>query len=169
MMRDSGFTTIIFVFWGQFSTWRHPIRLGKLGERDLSLVSHSTFERCFVSSFWWSLVSTKRHLSGAHVGERLQDDASESNGIVGFQAQKLNSETLRSLLPDCNADVSETGVGSQNPEGSSPSALRSLFGGLSHHGSLLGCMHFCAFVILFCTFVSCQDNTLCSSSRKPVD
>ena len=78
--------------------------------------------------------STKRHLSGAHVGERLQDDASESNGIVGFQAQKLNSETLRSLLPDCNADVRETGVGSQNPEGSSPSALRSLFGGLSHHG-----------------------------------
>ena len=113
--------------------------------------------------------SNKRHLSGAHVGERLQDDASKSNGIVGFQAQKLNSETLRSLLPDCNADVSETGVGSQNPEGSSPSALRSLFGGLSHHGYLLGCMHVCAFVILFCTFVSCQDNTLCSSSRKPVD
>ena len=60
MMCDSGFTTIIFVFWGKFSTWRHPIRLGKLGERDLSLLSHSMFERCFVS--------TKRHLSGPRVG-----------------------------------------------------------------------------------------------------
>ncbi len=50
MMHDSRFATIIFlVFWGQFSTWRHPIRLGKLRERDLSLFSHSTFERCFVS------------------------------------------------------------------------------------------------------------------------
>ena len=90
--------------------------------------------------------STKRHLSGAHVGERLQDDASESNGIVGFQAQKkLNSETLRSLLPDCNADVSETGVGSQNPEGSSPSALCSLFGVFHVMGLSWGV---CTFVLL---------------------
>ncbi len=89
--------------------------------------------------------STKRHLSGAHIGERLQDDASESNGIVGFQAQKLNSETLRSLLPDFNADVSETGVGSQNPEGSSPSALRSLFGVFRIMGLCWGA---CTFVIL---------------------
>ena len=87
--------------------------------------------------------STKRHLSGAHVRERLQDDASESNGIVGFQ--KLNSETLRSLLPDCNADVSETGVGSQNPEGSSPSALRSLFGVFRIMGLCWGA---CTFVLL---------------------
>ncbi len=64
---------------------------------------------------------------------RLKDDASESNGIVGFQAQKPNSDTLISLLPDCNADVSNNGIGSRNPEGSFPPALRSLFGGLSHH------------------------------------
>ena len=84
--------------------------------------------------------STKRHLSGAHVRERLQDDASESNGIVGFQAQKL---------PDCNADVSETGVGSQNPEGSSPSALRSLFGVFRIMGLCWGA---CTFVLLWFCF-----------------
>ena len=148
MMRDSGFNTIVFVFWGKFSTWRHPIRLGKLGERDLSLVSHSTFERCFVSSFWWILVSTKRHLSGAHVGERLQDDASESNGIVCFQAKKLNPETLRSSLPDCNADVSETGVGSQNSEGALPQRCVHFLGSFASW-VVAGGTHVCDFVMLF--------------------
>ena len=77
MMHDSGFTTIICVFWGQFSTWRHPIRLGKLGERDLSLFSHSTFERCFVS--------TKRHIKAlsaprfATLSAEVDGDAKETD------------------------------------------------------------------------------------------
>ena len=64
--------------------------------------------------------------------ERLLDDASGSNGIMDSQVQKPNSETLISLLDDCNADVSTNGVGSQIPERSSLPELHSLFGGLSH-------------------------------------